>query len=165
MLRSCKNKLVPRLALFAALAFTGFGLRGAAETEVVIREWDVPTPNSHPHDPAVAPDGALWYTGQFANTLGRLDPKTGQVREYSLRTPASGPHGLVADRDGNIWFTANSAAYIGKLVPDTGEITEYPMRGRATHTPRSSTPKGPSGSRCKGETSWASSTRGPARSP
>ena len=49
------------------------GARQAAMTEasrsasesLVIREWDVPTPNSRPHDPAVAPDGALWYTGQL----------------------------------------------------------------------------------------------------
>ena len=46
------------------------------DVRVTIREYDVPTPNSRPHDPAVAPDGALWYTGQLANKLGRLDPKT-----------------------------------------------------------------------------------------
>ncbi len=27
---------------------------------VTIREWDVPTKNANPHDPAVGPDGALW---------------------------------------------------------------------------------------------------------
>jgi hypothetical protein len=31
------------------------------DARVTIREFDVPTPNSRPHDPAVAPDGALWY--------------------------------------------------------------------------------------------------------
>jgi len=30
------------------------------DVRVTIREYDVPTPNSRPHDPAVAPDGALW---------------------------------------------------------------------------------------------------------
>src|SRR5947199_4290173 len=73
---------------------------------VSIKDWDVPTPNSRPHDPTVAPDGALWYTGQMANKLGRLDPRTGQFREFPLKTPGSGPHGLVADAEGNIWFTA-----------------------------------------------------------
>jgi virginiamycin B lyase len=78
------------------------------------------TPDSHPHDPALAPDGALWYTGQMSNTLGRLDPKTGKIQEFRLKTPDSGPHGLVADHDGNIWFTANFKGYIGKLDPRTG---------------------------------------------
>jgi virginiamycin B lyase len=106
--------------------------------DVVIREWDVPTPNSRPHDPAFAPDGSLWYTGQVANKLGRLDPRTGEIREYTLRTSNSGPHGLVADREGNIWYTGNSAGHIGKLNPETGEITEYPMpnsQARDPHTP------------------------------
>src|SRR5262249_10557922 len=52
-------------------------MKAAARVEVGIKEWEVPTPGSHPHDPAVAPDGAAWYTGQEVDKLGRLDPKTG----------------------------------------------------------------------------------------
>jgi virginiamycin B lyase len=98
-----------------------------AGVEVSIKEWPVPTPGSHPHDPLATQDGSIWYTGQMANLLGRLDPRTGEFKEYRLRTPESGPHGLVADKDGNIWFTANFKGYIGKLDPKTGEISEYPM--------------------------------------
>jgi hypothetical protein len=36
----------------------------AQPTKIAVKEWEVPTSNSHPHDPAVAPDGALWYTGK-----------------------------------------------------------------------------------------------------
>ena len=110
----------------------------AAAPTVEIKEYDVPTPNSRPHDPALAPDGSLWYTGQVANKLGRLDPKTGQIKEYALKTPNSGPHGLVADKDGNIWFTAISGEYVGKLDPKTGDIKEYrPPEGMKVdpHTP------------------------------
>lgn len=109
-----------------------------AELKVTIHEWDVPTPKSRPHDPAVAPDGSLWYTGQFVNKLGRLDPATGAIREFPLKTEKSGPHGLVADRDGNIWYTGNYAGLIGKLDPRTGSITEYKMpdeRADDPHTP------------------------------
>jgi len=105
---------------------------------VKIQEYDVPTPKSRPHDPALAPDGSLWYTGQGANKLGRLDPKSGEFKEYSLKTPKSGPHGLTADKDGNIWFTAISGGYVGKLNPKTGEIAEYrPDNGAEIdpHTP------------------------------
>jgi virginiamycin B lyase len=106
--------------------------------DVTIREWTVPTPDSHPHDPAVAPDGALWYTGQNANTLGRLDPATGRFQEYPLPTPDSGPHGLVADRNGDIWYTGNRAGLVGRLDPRTGRVTEYRMpspAARDPHTP------------------------------
>lgn len=123
------RKLVLFLLLCSAALWAG---------DVTIKEWDVPTPNSRPHDPAVAPDGALWYTGQMANKLGRFDPATGAFKEYPLKTPDSGPHGLVADRDGNIWFTAAFKGYIGKLDPKTGNVTEYTMpdpRAKDPHTP------------------------------
>jgi virginiamycin B lyase len=107
--------------------------------KVFIKEWEVPTPNSRPHDPAIGPDGSLWYTGQQSNTIGRLDPRTEKIREYHLKTPDSGPHGLVADKEGNIWFTANYKGYIGKLNPVTGEVIEYPLSNPAValdpHTP------------------------------
>ena len=106
--------------LVSALAFAAIGTLTAP-----IKEYEVPTPKSRPHDPALAPDGSLWYTGQAANKLGRLDPSTGAFKEYPLKTPHSGPHGLVADQQGNIWFTAISAGYIGKLDPKTGDIREF----------------------------------------
>ncbi len=110
----------------------------ALPLEVTIREWPLPAANERPHDPAVGPDGALWYTAQQANRLGRLDPRTGQFREYPLPTPGSGPHGLTFGPDGNLWYTANRAGLIGKLDPATGRVTEYRMpdpRARDPHTP------------------------------
>ena len=107
--------------------------RGAApgaevgELKVTIREWDVPTKGAHPHDPAVGQDGALWFTEQLQNKLGRVDPETGVFKEYVLKIEDSGPHGLVADSNGNIWFTGNAKAYIGKLDPRSGAVTEYKM--------------------------------------
>ena len=88
------------------------------ELKVTIKEWDVPTKGAHPHDPALAPDGSLWFTEQLQNKLGRLDPATGAFKEYALKIEDSGPHGLVADANGNIWFTGNGKGYIGKLDPE-----------------------------------------------
>ncbi len=106
--------------------------------KVTIREWAVPTKGAHPHDPAVGPDGSLWFTEQMANKLGRLDPTTGEIKEYPLAEGKnSGPHGLVADSEGNIWFTANFGGYIGKLDPRTGEVTEYKMPNEKTDDPHS----------------------------
>jgi virginiamycin B lyase len=120
------------------LAATLAAFPTAGTLNVHIQEYELPTPKSRPHDPALAPDGSLWYTAQATNKLGRLDPKTGEFREYALKTPSSGPHGLVADNDGNIWFTAISGGYIGKLNPNTGEIAEYRPNDGAKidpHTP------------------------------
>jgi virginiamycin B lyase len=120
------------LLLLTTIAFA------ADKVSVTIKEWDTPSPNTHPHDTEIGPDGSLWYTGQYANVIGRLDINTGKIQEYKIKTPDSGPHGLVADKEGNIWFTANNKAYIGKLNPKTGEIVEYPMpdpAARDPHTP------------------------------
>jgi len=95
--------------------------------KIAIREWQVPIPGSRPHDPLATRDGAIWYTGQMTNRLGRVDPKTGQVKEYPLKSPATGPHGLVEDKNGNIFYTGNHQALIGKLDPKTGNVTEYRM--------------------------------------
>jgi virginiamycin B lyase len=109
----------------------------AGPVKVSFREWKVPTPGSRPHDPLAMPDGTMWYTGQMANVLGHLDPKTGKIKEYPL-PPQSGPHGLTYDAAGNIWFAANFHGYIGKLDPKTGQVTQYKMpdpAARDPHTP------------------------------
>jgi len=98
---------------------------GPAKAE--IKMWDVPTQGSRPHDPLAARDGSIWWTGQLANKLGRVDPKTGAIKEYTLKSAFTGPHGLAEDKSGNIWFTGNNAALIGKLDPNTGIVTEYPL--------------------------------------
>jgi virginiamycin B lyase len=103
---------------------TGVVIEGPAE--VSFKEWQAPTPGSRPHDPLAAKDGSLWYTGQLANVLGRVDPKTGEIKEFHLKTEHSGPHGLQEDGDGNIWYTGNTGSLIGKLDPKTGAVTEYP---------------------------------------
>ena len=92
-----------------------------------IKLWDAPTLGSRPHDPVATRDGAIWWTGQLSNKLGRVDLKNNTIREYTLKSSHTGPHGLVEDKDGNIWFTGNHAALIGKLDPQTGVVTEYKM--------------------------------------
>jgi virginiamycin B lyase len=107
--------------------------------DIAITEWPTPSDPPYPHDPAYNPaDGSVWYTGQRANVIGRLDPSANTFREWSLPTADSGPHGLVPDSDGNIWYTGNAVGLIGKLDPTTGVTTEYKMpdtAARDPHTP------------------------------
>jgi virginiamycin B lyase len=105
--------------------------------KVSFKEWKAPTVGSRPHDPLATHDGYLWYSGQYANVLGRVDTKTGEIKEFRPTTARSGPHGLVEDKDGNIWFTANSKGYIGKLDPKTSKFSEYKLPSEAPdpHTP------------------------------
>jgi virginiamycin B lyase len=120
------------------------GVRLAGPVEASIREWKLPTSGSRPHDPAVAPDGGVWYTAQANSRLGRFDPRTGQFREYPVtpdnaRLPYGvGPHGLIADKEGNIWYTGQQDGHLGKINAQTGAVTKYKMpdpRAGGPHTP------------------------------
>ena len=47
----------------------------AGPVQATIKMWDVPTLGSRPHDPLATKDGAIWWTGQLANKLGRRRPE------------------------------------------------------------------------------------------
>ncbi len=116
----CALVILPITLLTARAAITD-------AVDVKFDQWMTPSTPAYPHDPAVAPDGSIWYTGQRANVVGRFDPATQQFKEFALPTPNSGPHGLQADKEGNIWYTGNAAGLIGKIDPKSGKVTEYKM--------------------------------------
>ncbi|PYS04627.1 MAG: cytochrome C [Acidobacteria bacterium] len=89
---------------------------------VSFKEWNVPTLGSRPHDPEPGPGGTIWWTGMFANVLGRLDPKTGDVTEYKLPEEVRDPHTPLIAPSGTVFFTAQGANYVGRINPKTGEI-------------------------------------------
>ncbi|HXG50051.1 MAG TPA: cytochrome C [candidate division Zixibacteria bacterium] len=101
---------------------------------IAFREWRVPTPGQRARDPVEAPDGSIWWAGMWADLVGRIDPRTGEVWEYSLPKGAR-PHSVTPDRDGNIWYTGNGNATIGKLEPKANRITEYRMPDPAARDP------------------------------
>jgi virginiamycin B lyase len=122
------RKLVVLAALIAAVSASMHAAPAISDNvDVKFEQWMTPSKPAYPHDPAVAPDGSVWYTGQRANVVGRFDPATQQFKEYALPTKNSGPHGLQPDKDGNIWYTGNAAGLIGKVDAKTGKITEYKM--------------------------------------
>jgi virginiamycin B lyase len=120
-------RIVSCVALLAASLAVLYAAPIADNVDVKFDEWMTPSKPAYPHDPAVSPDGSIWYTAQRASTIGRFDPATEQFKEFELPTKDSGPHGLQPDKDGNIWYTGNGAGLIGKVDPKTGKVTEYKM--------------------------------------
>jgi virginiamycin B lyase len=104
------------------------------EPSIAFREWKVPTLGQRARDPVQAPDGSIWWAGQWANLIGRINPDTGDMREYPLPEGAK-PHSVTSDREGNIWYMGNGNGTIGKLDPRTGLITEYKMPDPAARDP------------------------------
>lgn len=104
------------------------------DATISFREWQVPTLGQRARDPVQAPDGSIWWAGQWANLIGRIDPESGDMREYLLPAGAK-PHSVTPDENGNIWYTGNGNGTIGKLDPRTGIVTEYKMPDPAARDP------------------------------
>lgn len=100
--------------------------RMPGDMRITFTEWVTPTLGQRSRDPAEAPDGSIWWVGQWADLVGRIDPKTGDMREYRLPAKAK-PHTVLLDRQGGVWYMGNGNATIGKLDPATGNVTEYKM--------------------------------------
>jgi virginiamycin B lyase len=84
------------------------------------------TAGDHPHDVAPAPDGTVWYTGQHAGVLGRLDPKTGEVERIPLGH-GSAPHGVIIGPDGAAWVTDAGLNAIVRVDPATKEVKTWQL--------------------------------------
>jgi virginiamycin B lyase len=82
----------------------------------------------HPHDVAPAPDGTVWYTGQRAGVLGRLDPKTGGVERIPLGK-GSAPHGVIVGPDGAAWVTDGGQNAIVRVDPISKAVKVWPLPG------------------------------------
>jgi virginiamycin B lyase len=80
----------------------------------------------HPHDVAPAPDGSVWYTGQAAGVLGRLDPKTGSVERIPLGA-GSAPHGVIVGPDGAAWVTDGGLNAIVRVDPSSKAVKVWPL--------------------------------------
>ena len=111
-----------------------------AETAVVITQFDLPRPDSQPHDAAVAPDGTIWYQDFGQPYIGHLDPATGQVKEWKIPWvkpyPPYPPGGLDVqiDREGNPWFAIQRGAHLMKFDRLTEEMTFWsPEQGADLH--------------------------------
>ena len=108
----------------------------SGETSITFREWTVPTLGQRSRDPVQAPDGSIWWAGQWSNLIGRIDTKSGEITEYTLPQGAR-PHTVTVDQDGSIWYTGNGNGTVGKLDPRTAMITEYKMPDPAARDPHS----------------------------
>ena len=100
------------------------------DVTVSFSEWVVPTPGQRSRDPVEAPDGAIWWAGQWANLIGRIDPQTGEMLEYRLPDNAM-PHSVNVDAAGHVWYTGNKNGTIGRLGK-SGPPTDQTLYGNCT---------------------------------
>jgi virginiamycin B lyase len=82
-----------------------------------------PGNSSLPQGITTGSDGALWFTEECGNRIGRIT-LDGQITEYPVPTPDSHPLGITAGPDGALWFVEKQAEKIGRITT-TGQITEF----------------------------------------
>jgi len=81
-------------------------LRGEA-TKYIAVEYELPNPNSEPHEVTVDSEGNGWVTQRIGGKLGRLDPKT---LLYTEIDPPPAPsktarlNGIIAAPSNKLWF-------------------------------------------------------------
>ena len=73
-------------------------------------------PGAGPHNLIVGEDRYIWYSGNRAAHIGRLEPKRGGIEKIAMPEGVRDPHTLIGDGQGHIWFTAQGANYIGRLT-------------------------------------------------
>jgi streptogramin lyase len=91
-----------------------------------------PAPDSELYAMTQGPDGAMWFTEQSANKIGRIAPD-GSVTEFdvpSINGDNPTPTAITTGPDGALWFTeyvgGNNNGAIGKMTTD-GVYTQYQL--------------------------------------
>lgn len=79
-------------------------------------------PGTNPHTTVVDSKGNAWYTGNRNGTLGRIDPKTGEITRFPIPdSTVRDPHTMVFDKNDNVWFTAQGSNAVGFLDVASGK--------------------------------------------
>lgn len=106
-------------------------------TRVVVTEYDLPRPETLPHDAAADAQGNIWYADFGTHVLGMLDPKTGAVTEHRIPiTKPGAPQGsldLVFDARGDIWL---GTMYQGSLARFDRRAKTFQTWGSPTYMDR-----------------------------
>jgi virginiamycin B lyase len=100
-------------------------------TRVIITEYDLPRPETQPHDVIVDKEGIVWYSDFSDQFLGRFDPKTLEIKEYPVPLHREGfPTGaldLEVDPDGNMWMALMFQAGIAKFDKKSEKIQTWKL--------------------------------------
>ena len=113
------------VALFAAALL---GLAGSAQAAIIESPL---TAGSHPSGITAGPDGAIWFTEEGTNKIGRMTTNGVLTNEFPIPTPNSMPSDIVAGADGNLWFTEFNGNKIGRITTE-GTITEFTVPGSSS---------------------------------
>jgi virginiamycin B lyase len=112
-----RHAVIAALWSLAAIGLLGWPTGAAAQ---LITEFPIPS-GATPNVIAVGPDGALWFTENSANQIGRITT-AGVITEYPTLSSLGG---ITAGPDGALWFTAGNS--IGRMTTNGVTTNAYPI--------------------------------------
>ncbi|MGD0196363.1 MAG: hypothetical protein ABSC56_00455 [Solirubrobacteraceae bacterium] len=87
-----------------------------ADVPISVSSYPTPTSAADPQGMVLGPDGALWFTEEAANQIGRIT-QSGSFTEYPITaTPGSKPIAIVDGSGGVLWFTQNGTGEIAQIT-------------------------------------------------
>jgi len=118
-----------RYFLLAAVLIVAAGAAAVAwwvlhPTPPKIVEYKMQEARDIPTALAVAPDGAVWFTIDFSNAIGRL--RNGKIDRISKQSTNVDALGIGVDADGNAWFADAPSVAILRISP-SGEVKSFPL--------------------------------------
>jgi virginiamycin B lyase len=95
--------------------------------KIVYVSYELPGPDRMPFSASPDKNGFVWMPyWSLSNSIGRLDPKTGEVQEFHVPEQGTAAiHSAVAAPDGTVWLEEQATNRVGKWDPQTRQITEY----------------------------------------
>ena len=129
--RLCAIRIQPPILGLLALALTrtmpGLAVLGlavlACPESALAQVTEIPTASA-PWGITAGPDGALWFTENGTNKIGRITTAGAITNDFPITTSNSGPRFITAGPDGNLWFTEINGNKIGRITT-AGVVTEF----------------------------------------
>ena len=129
--------IIIMIAMFASSIVPLPEAKAATSPTLSLQEWQVPTSSAGPWGIGVDSYGKTWFTENFTNKLGMLDPTTNTF--YEMNTPSSSPRGLAVRTvaltgytSSRVYFTEGSSNKVAFFDNNTGtpyRFTEYQLHG------------------------------------
>ena len=89
--------IVMKFIILAAAILLSWAPPVAAQGDTIdLEEWPVEW-GGRTRDPAMAPDGKVWFVGQAGNYVASLDPATGAQKRYDIEA-GTNPHTVNVDQ-------------------------------------------------------------------
>jgi virginiamycin B lyase len=92
------------------------------------RLFDMPSPNSGPRRPGIAPDGSVWIAEFNTGTVTRFDPRSETFERHELGLSTLGLYDVAVDQQsGHVWAAASLGSAMLRLDPKTGQKEVFPF--------------------------------------